>query len=227
MSADILIRLADIDAESALLTGQGDTWLSTGERARLARMRSPKVRRRFQAGHWLARRTLAAFAGGAPEDWSLRSDDNGAPLATHADGRVAPRLSISHSGDLLVCAVAAGAVGVDVEAPTRPRDLARLASMVFSGEERAALQALGPDARHPYFYTRWTLREAWLKRGSRGLAPARMRGLRLHPTDADATAWTWRGKRAWLALCADPGVRVTLDGTPPFSADSGWRIEEG
>ena len=224
---DVLIRLSRIDTEAPEAGTMGDAWLSPGERARLERMRSDEVRRRFRAGHWLARKALAEHAGGVPEDWSLEQDQGGAPLAVRFDGRSAPRLSISHSGDLLVCAVAAEPVGVDLEAPARARDLARLASMVFSDEERAALQALDAAAREPYFYTRWTLREAWLKCRRRGLAPARMRGLRLHPAGADATAWTWRGERVWLALCADLGAHITIDGAAPFSADSGWRIEDG
>lgn len=224
---EVLIRLSRIDLEVPQTGAPGDGWLSTVERARLQRMRSADVRRRFTAGHWLARRTLAEYAGGAPEDWSLGQDDGGAPLATRADGRVAPRLSISHSGDLLVCAVAAEAVGVDVEAPTRERDLARLASMVFSDEERAALQTLNATAREPYFYTRWTLREAWLKSRRRGLAPARMRGLRLQAVEGDGDAGTWRGERTWLALSGAPGMRVTLEGAQGFEADALWRIEEG
>jgi 4'-phosphopantetheinyl transferase len=224
---DVLISLSRIATEAPEADAMADDWLSAVERARLQRMRSIDVQRRFRAGHWLARKTLAEYAGGAPEDWSLEQDDGGAPLAVHDDGRTTPRLSISHSGDLLVCAVAGGAVGVDVEAPTRMRDLARLATMVFSEEELAAMQALDPAAREAFFYTRWTLREAWLKCRRRGLAPACMRGLRLRPVDTDDEARTWRGQRAWLALCGAPGMRVTLAGAQSFEADAMWRIEEG
>jgi 4'-phosphopantetheinyl transferase len=224
---DVLIRLSRIDPAAAQAEAMGDAWLGAGERARLQRMRAAEVRRRFRAGHWLARTSLAEFAGGRPEDWSLEQEDGGAPLAVHGGGRAAPRLSISHSGDLLVCAVATAEVGVDVEAPAHARDLARLATMVFSGEERAALQALDAAAGEAYFYTRWTLREAWLKCRGRGLAPARMRGLRLQAVDAGGEAWTWQGDRAWLALCGAPGMRVTLMGAQGFEADAIWRIQDG
>ncbi|HRQ66522.1 MAG TPA: 4'-phosphopantetheinyl transferase superfamily protein [Xanthomonadaceae bacterium] len=224
---EVLIRLSHIDIEAPQAEAMGDAWLASGERVRLGRMRSADVRRRFVAGHWLARKGLAEFAGGVPEDWLLGQDDGGAPLAVHADGRTSPQLSISHSGDLLVCAVASAAVGVDVEAPGPARDLARLASMVFGEAERTSMQALDAAAREAYFYPRWTLREAWLKCRRCGLAPARMRSLRLLPVDSDAEARTWRAERAWLALSGAPGMRVTMAGASGFQADAMWRIEEG
>ncbi|MFE8595626.1 4'-phosphopantetheinyl transferase family protein [Archangium violaceum] len=89
--------------------------LSPLERAGLALCRTDKRRREFVAGRLAAHRALALLEPEARAEVTVREDgpDSGRPLFSPARGLA---LSISHSGELAVAAVArGGALGVDLE----------------------------------------------------------------------------------------------------------------
>lgn len=220
-AAEGRLRILSLDAVSV---PAGDAWLSPGERARLARMGSPVRRRQFLAGHWLARDLAAAALGGAPADWTWRSDDDARPRLARAGGG-ATWASISHCGGWIGAAVAPDAFGLDLEVPRRDRDLDALARFVLAPAERDALAALPAAGRATAFYRYWTLKEAEGKRAGQGVLPARARGLAARPAgDDEAEAWTWSlpgGGHASLA--AWPGARFELDG--PLDGRRGWRFE--
>jgi len=80
------------------------------------------------------------------------------------------RFNLSHSGNLVVLALAHGReVGIDIELIKPPENLTDLAMRVFSPAELARWQPL-PAARQPAaFFTSWTRKEAWLKCIGQGL----------------------------------------------------------
>ncbi|CAI8921580.1 4'-phosphopantetheinyl transferase family protein [Pseudomonas zeae] len=73
--------------------------------------------------------------------------------------------NLAHTDGLLVLAVGAGRVGVDVEA-RQARGTQSLSRRFFSHEERAVLA--GP-ARDAAFYRLWTLKEAGVKASGKGV----------------------------------------------------------
>ncbi len=77
------------------------------------------------------------------------------------------QFSISHSKDLILCALAEYPVGVDIE-DIRPRR-ETLPKYALTEAEFARYQALGGD--WPAFYTLWTRKEAWCKYTGQGLKP--------------------------------------------------------
>ncbi|HZH15078.1 MAG TPA: 4'-phosphopantetheinyl transferase superfamily protein [Archangium sp.] len=89
--------------------------LSPLEREGLARCRTDKRRREFVAGRLAAHRALALLEPEARAEVTVREDgpDSGRPLFSPGHGLA---LSISHSAELAVAAVArGGALGVDLE----------------------------------------------------------------------------------------------------------------
>ena len=131
--------------------------LAEGERARLDSYGVAKRRREFLLGRVAARQLLGNVLDCAPPD---------VPLAVAQDGAVEVRgedvlcLSISHTGDEAVAAVAERAVGVDLER-TQPRP-ERLHRFLLSEEERPLLEWL-PLPEADAFALCWALKEAVLK----------------------------------------------------------------
>nr|WP_172254655.1 4'-phosphopantetheinyl transferase superfamily protein [Saccharibacillus deserti] len=78
-----------------------------------------------------------------------------------------PAFNLSHSGRMVVCAVAHTEVGIDVER-IEPLDRATLRTML--GAEAAGRTARMTEAETTdFFYGRWTLLESWLKAEGTGL----------------------------------------------------------
>lgn len=202
----------------------GLDWLSGDEHARLAGIGSERSRQRFLAGHWLAREAIAGHAGGQARDWWLVNPGGGKPVAVHRDGRAGPAFSLSHSGHWLGCAVGPEPMGLDLEQPTRTRDVLALARLACSEAERAMLEALDDAPRTECFYRLWTLKEAWAKRDGRGIAPARLRATSFAASPPDAAvARTWQGAGLWVALAAGQGARVELPSEPALAETGTWR----
>jgi 4'-phosphopantetheinyl transferase len=152
--------------------------LDEAERGRLAAYRRAEDRERFLAGCALAKTALGTYLGLEPDAVSLDRTcprcgrPHGKPR--HADGdasRAALELSVSHVGDVVVAAVAAGApVGVDVELldrRLRPAELARVALAADEAEQLAALEEEEERARG--FLVYWTRKEAVTKAVGLGL----------------------------------------------------------
>ena len=110
---------------------------------------------------------LVALAGEDRESLNIGKGKNGRPFFENSD-----RLdfSISHSNELVVCAlsVGEGTVGADTEkkdSPVRKEKQAQFAGRFFSGNEREILEK-EPDR----FSEIWTRKEAYLKRIGTGIA---------------------------------------------------------
>jgi 4'-phosphopantetheinyl transferase len=171
------------------------SWLSPAERARLESTGAPLRRRQFVAARWLARQVLSQAFGGVPRDWSLDAPAQGAP---GVQGPKPARVSISHSGEWVAVACRQEAVGIDLEAPRKARDIEGLAQICCTPQEQRLLR----DAAHPaaFFHELWTVKESWLKCRGEGVAPSRLVQLQATPHPDGAIA-TWQGDGWWMALC--------------------------
>lgn len=114
--------------------------------------------RRHQAGWWLALTMLADRTGLPPEQIPLTVGAHGKPLCGTGAG-----FSVSHAGNFVLCAVADGAVGADIEVP-RPVSPAVLTRVCTAAEQAFC----GADPRR--FLQVWTAKEAYLKFTGDGLA---------------------------------------------------------
>ncbi|MBW2396915.1 MAG: 4'-phosphopantetheinyl transferase superfamily protein [Deltaproteobacteria bacterium] len=155
--------------------------LAASERDEFARM-APAPARRFVCGRGLLRHTLSRYADPLPAAWVLQRTERGRPELL---GMAGPSFNVSHTQGLVVCAVSAGTVGVDVERGRRLKDPKALAKRFFHPEEASqVLGAGGEDARRACFLRLWTLKEAHAKALGCGVAgqlgklrfPARLPG---------------------------------------------------
>jgi phosphopantetheinyl transferase len=145
-------RSLTVDIVDALVTFE--------DRQRLTPTMVPRRRGEYLAGRALLRHALAQHTGREPASLQIRVSATGKPQCI--DG---PEISVSHSGEALICALADVAVGVDVETAA-PRDIDGIAQRYFTPAEARWLAA-DPAKR---FRMLWVLKEAYLKALGVGLA---------------------------------------------------------
>ncbi|MDJ0905739.1 MAG: 4'-phosphopantetheinyl transferase superfamily protein [Woeseiaceae bacterium] len=139
-----------------------DDAIQPQEREQAGRYQSGLRRRQYVASRAMLRALLADHTGQPAASFELIADERGKPICV--DG---PAISISHSGDIVACAVMdADQVGIDVEFPGRPRNTSGIAERYFSRDEAEWLAARDSD----HFYRLWVLKEAWLKATGIGIA---------------------------------------------------------
>ena len=164
---------------------------------------SMQARRRaeYVAGRALLRHALERHTRRPARSFRICTSASGKPEC--ADG---PAISLSHSGELLVCAVAEkGAVGIDVEA-RRPRgELSVIAERHFTAAEARWLAA-DPVTRFAWL---WVLKEAYLKALGVGLAGG-LGTLECSIEPPAIVAHTRGGPVPQLELWAGPACHVGL-----------------
>ncbi len=170
--------------------------LSPGDVERLARLSHTRRRAQFLAGRHLLRQTLHSLYGAAANTWCLDS----APGKPRLVGEDAPAISLSHTRELVGCAVAEVEIGLDLEF-CRERDFAALVEMLCGPEELTHFLELPADERNRRFYRMWTRREAIYKLNG-GDAEAMPDKLRLHYFQPEP------GSLGALAVCTDQPVRL-------------------
>ncbi len=182
-----------------------DGVLTPDERAHVQRVREGRATAVLSRG--LLRLVLARYLHLSPAEIEI---DRSCPDCGRSHGR--PRLrkrpempteavefSVSHGGDLLVLAFAAGKapVGVDVEPIGALEDVgAELLDFTLTAAERLRLRAVPALQRRRFFLHHWTAKEAALK--------ALGAGLGVEPQAVALPSWPIAGKAS-----------VTLPGLPP------------
>lgn len=126
------------------------------KRRRLERMQSARAQQNTAAGDWLARQTVSELTGRGTKEICLCAAENGAPYIENSGLFV----SISHSAELVVCAVSSRRVGIDVQRFALPSEkaVARLCS-----DEESLFVAVGAQGDSERFALLWTLKEAYCK----------------------------------------------------------------
>lgn len=195
--------------------------IDADERRQAARFRKDHHRRRFVTRRALRRLWLAEQVGAAPGELRFETDAHGKPRLPGG-----PHFSASHSGDMMMLAVADRPVGCDIEALDDTLDWRPIAAQFFAAEECAALAALPRDAGRQAFFDCWARKEAFVKAIGKGLA---------HPLDAFVVSVTPRaelvtGDTGWTlsavtmvghgcaVAAADDGQAVRLSVAAPGSA---------
>jgi 4'-phosphopantetheinyl transferase len=207
-------------------------WLSDSEQQRLTGLSSAR-QQMFLACRY-ALRLLLAESAEQLEKWRLSSHSGHAPRVEHGHecNAPAPMLSLSHSNGVLVCAKAPVAVGVDIEVqrPSRFRDVLAIAEFACSQVERAWLAELTPDEQQHGILQLWCLKEAYFKCIGSGINFAHISEMSWSQasgncTVADGTvniayARLWKGVNSegdnvYLALCTQdhplPAVSPHID----------------
>jgi 4'-phosphopantetheinyl transferase len=159
---------ARADAASEL-----EALLDDVERERRSAYRREEDRDRFLVGCALAKVALGRYLGRPPETIRVTRTcpTCGKPHGKPALPGSGIELSLSHSGDVVVVALAAAPVGVDVEAVAGARfDVDELRRLAFSDDEARVLDGLEASERRRAFLVSWTRKEAVTKAVGAGLA---------------------------------------------------------
>jgi 4'-phosphopantetheinyl transferase len=146
----------------------------------------PEARKRSLVGHVALRLVLGELTGTAPERLRFERRCGHCGRSGHGKPRLAGRseldFSLSHSGGLVLIAVARGRrVGADVERVRARTDVLAIARGSLTARERRTIEAPDTDeARRAAFFSCWTRKEAYLKGLGTGLAG----GLDIDPEEA-------------------------------------------
>jgi phosphopantetheinyl transferase len=195
------------------------------DRIRVTASMLPRRRSEYLASRALLRVALERYTGRPGASFGIRVADDGKPHCS--DG---PAISVSHSGELVVCAVGeCTALGIDVEARIpRSVESTELAARYFTPYEARWLAA-DADVR---FGMLWVLKEAYLKALGSGLAgglatlecriepPAIIARVAAAASGAPRLG-LWRGSGCYVGLAAldAPALAVTITRFAP-SGDS-------
>lgn len=149
--------------------------LSDAEYRRWERFRRVEDQSRFLVAHALARIVLGRGLGGAPGDVAFSTicprcgGDHGKPRVEYP--RVGAELSLSHSGEQVIVAVALHVpLGVDIEQVPQAPPSNDLIEAALSQAERHHFATLPESLRRAAFARYWTRKEAVLKATGHGLS---------------------------------------------------------
>src|SRR5882757_670692 len=144
--------------------------LSSDERERASRFHLDADQRRGVIGRGYLRLLLGRILDLPANKLQFEYDEFGKPSLIPDQG-LPLQFNVSHSGDLILIAIAIGrAVGVDVERIRTDLDPDSIAARFFSAGERKILASLAGPARYQAFFTCWTRKEAYLKARGVGLS---------------------------------------------------------
>jgi 4'-phosphopantetheinyl transferase len=163
------------DTRTVAVTPAGLAGLDPGERGRAGAFLFPGDRHRYQVAHLMLRQVLARYTGTAPGRLRLgrepcpRCGAAGKPVLRPGPGaHPVPSFSLSHSGDMVVIAVAGPAVGVDVEQDAA-RCVCSLAGELHPADAAWVAGLDGERERHRAIITCWVRAEAVLKCTGQGI----------------------------------------------------------
>lgn len=205
--------------------------MSPGERERHAAITHPGVRDEHLRARLLVRTVLSRYADPAPAEWRFAPNAHGRPFVVEPPGARPLHFNLSHTRGFIALTVArTEAAGCDVEYHPRRSDPLAVAHRYFAPAELAALRALPAERQRGRFFTLWTLKEAYIKARSLGLAiPLRdfafhiaddetPQGVRFAPGFDDHPARWWFARTAptpahtlalaWGAAGAPPCLRT-------------------
>ena len=133
-----------------------DLWPERREKALRQR---ESIKRKQSAGASLLLRWALKQRG--LESKALRYGDNGKPSV---EGIC---FSLSHSGDMVICAVGDKPVGCDIERIAQAHE--KLAERFFAPAELEYLRSFSDDALNREFFRLWTMKESYIKMTGDGL----------------------------------------------------------
>jgi len=164
--------------------------LSPQESSRYRRFLFEDDGHRYLIAHALLRKTLSKYADLAPADWTFVPGIHGRPEITNP-GVPAIRFNLTHTNGLVGCVVTLeNDCGIDAEELISRHNLEGIANRMFSAEESLELHKLKGAPQLDYFFTRWTLREAYVKALGIGISfPMRKLCFRVYGDDSIRAAF--------------------------------------
>jgi 4'-phosphopantetheinyl transferase len=140
--------------------------ISSDEQIRASRFHKEKDQLRFLVSRIALRKLLAYYTRLQPDVLAFSLDDNKRPLLNTKE-KDEVHFNISHSGDLILIALADSPIGVDIEFIKPSFHFADVLPTNFNTEEGVFVQ----NSKSPIssFFLLWTRKEALLKATAKGL----------------------------------------------------------
>jgi 4'-phosphopantetheinyl transferase len=155
---------ADVIAELAPL-------LSQDEYQRAMRYYRPVDRDRFIVGRGILRKIMSVYLALPPGQLRFTYNEYGKPAVSDDQNDRALDFNLSHSAELILCAVARGrVVGIDIEYIREDFATLEIAEHFFSKDEVTALKSLPADQRTRGFFNCWSRKEAFIKAKGMGVS---------------------------------------------------------
>lgn len=143
--------------------------LSESEIARIQSFKNPAVSARFEGIRGSLRMILGAYLQCDPRAVEIKVGPDGKPYL--GGGHPSLFFNLSHSNDVVVCAVSHTDLGIDIEKVRQMANVLGVSRRFFSSEEHAALAKIENDNdRNHLFFRLWTAKEAVLKGTGMGIA---------------------------------------------------------
>ncbi|MEK3889661.1 4'-phosphopantetheinyl transferase family protein [Bacillus sp. FSL K6-3431] len=141
--------------------------LPNNERQRILRFHKLEDQQRTLFASLFIRKRLRILLPLPVHDLSIKRDQNGRPYLENFYGWEGD-FNLSHSGEWIISGVTTtGRIGVDVE-EVRPIDLS-ISKLCLTQEEIDHLQNTPPERQLSFFFSIWTLKEAFVKAIGQGL----------------------------------------------------------
>lgn len=148
-------------------TRQLEIILSAQEKKRAKSFRFPSLSQRYILAHGALRQILQLYLGIDAKDISIGADENGKPFL---EKHKSIYISLSHSHELAVFALALTPVGIDVELLRPLADQASLVKRFFASSEADYILSVNKERLIETFFQFWTAKEAIAKATGLGLA---------------------------------------------------------
>ena len=135
--------------------------LIAGESERANRYLHEKNKQRFILSRAMLRSIVSKYTGAKPAEVVFSTTGNKKPCVAGSD----LQFNVSHSGDMVLIAIADIPIGIDVERVDDHFDFSEVLPVCFCREESDMVERHGKE----YFYRYWTRKEALVKASGSGL----------------------------------------------------------
>jgi 4'-phosphopantetheinyl transferase len=140
------------------------------EREVAMRFRFEKHRQAYISAHAILRDILRRYLDRPAHKIQLGRDSFGKPFLLRDGIPIPPHFNLSHSGAMVLVALAHHNIGVDVEKIRPLDDIESLVNSNFSPQERADVLGQHPSHREQAFFRHWTRKESYIKALGQGMS---------------------------------------------------------
>jgi 4'-phosphopantetheinyl transferase len=164
-----LTNLSEVTAE---LRDYYRELLTSQERERLGRIHTHHgdMPDQYLVSRALCRTVLSHYAEVPSGAWVFDTNSYGKPHVTQPVWARDLKFNISHTDGIVACAVSRNfELGLDIENTQRDLDHWIVARAAFAPSEVVAMRSMPKHQQRQYFYTVWTLKEAYIKAKGKGL----------------------------------------------------------
>lgn len=148
------------------------TLLDLVEMERYRRFKNDNAQKEFITGKLATRHLFSYYRPEIPpKEWRFATNHYGKPFQSEPKCRDPLHFNLSHSNGLVaICIGDKREIGVDIERIHTVSTTRELAEQCFSDDELTTFYRLDSSLRNEYFFTLWTLKEAYIKARGMGVS---------------------------------------------------------